>query len=111
VNPWALTGYAGNWYVLINPWPAGGAPVVGLPSFKDWRSRAGPLPWEGVKDGGAWCWQFDGREFRRFPEHRGRLEPKGDVPEPLRKLCAFFKGRTEFEVVQVFAFPVADEQK
>jgi tRNA A-37 threonylcarbamoyl transferase component Bud32 len=82
-----------------------------LPSFKDWRSRAGPLPWEGVKDGGAWCWQFDGREFRRFPEHRGRLEPKGDVPEPLRKLCAFFKGRTEFEVVQVFAFPVADEQK
>jgi len=26
-------------------------------------------------------------------------------------VCEFFKGRTEFEAIQVFAFPVADEQK
>jgi len=82
-----------------------------LPPFKNWQSRAGQPPWEGVKDGGAWRWHFDGGEFRRFPEHRGRLEPKGDVPEPLRKVCEFFKGRTEFEAIQVFAFPVTDEQK
>jgi len=82
-----------------------------LPPFKNWQSRAGQPPWEGVKDGGAWRWHLDGGEFRRFPEHRGRLEPKGDVPEPLRKVCEFFKGRTEFEAIQVFAFPVADEQK
>jgi len=29
----------------------------------------------------------------------------------LRKVCEFLKGRTEFEAIQVFAFPVADEQK
>jgi hypothetical protein len=82
-----------------------------LPPFKDWRSQAGPIPWEGVKDGGTWRWHFDGREFTRFPLDRGRVEPKEDVPEPLRKLCEFFKGRAEFEAVQVIAFPVADAQK
>jgi hypothetical protein len=82
-----------------------------LPSFKDWRSKAGPLPWEGVKEGGAWRWHFDGREFIRFPQDRGKLEPKEGVPEPLRKLCEFFKGRAEFEAVQAIAFPVADAPK
>jgi prepilin-type N-terminal cleavage/methylation domain-containing protein len=30
-NPWCKTDYAGNWYVLVNRWLAGGCPVVGLP--------------------------------------------------------------------------------
>jgi prepilin-type N-terminal cleavage/methylation domain-containing protein/prepilin-type processing-associated H-X9-DG protein len=30
-NPWALTDYGANWYLIINRWPAGGAPVAGLP--------------------------------------------------------------------------------
>jgi prepilin-type N-terminal cleavage/methylation domain-containing protein len=30
-NPWAITDYAANWYVIVNRWPAGGAPVVGRP--------------------------------------------------------------------------------
>jgi prepilin-type N-terminal cleavage/methylation domain-containing protein/prepilin-type processing-associated H-X9-DG protein len=30
-NPWCKTDYAGNWYVLVNRWWAGGCPVVGLP--------------------------------------------------------------------------------
>jgi hypothetical protein len=30
-NPWTLTDYAGNWYLIVNRWPAGGAPVVGSP--------------------------------------------------------------------------------
>jgi prepilin-type N-terminal cleavage/methylation domain-containing protein len=30
-NPWCKTDYAGNWYVLINRWQAGGCPVAGLP--------------------------------------------------------------------------------
>jgi hypothetical protein len=79
-----------------------------LPPFKEWRAE---VPWEGVKDGGAWTWHFDGREFIRLPQDRGKVEPKGGVPESFRKLCEFFKGRREFDSVQAIAFPVADEQK
>jgi hypothetical protein len=82
-----------------------------LPPYKEWRSQAGRIPWDGVKDGGAGTWHFDGREFIRLPLGRGKTEPKGDAPESLRKLCEFFKGRSEFEAVQAIAFPVADEQK
>jgi Protein kinase domain len=79
-----------------------------LPPFKEWRAD---IPWEGVKDGGAWTWHFDGREFIRLPQDRGKVEPKGGVPESFRKLCEFFKGRSEFDSVQAITFPVADEQK
>jgi hypothetical protein len=79
-----------------------------LPPFKEWQPE---IPWEGVKDVGAWTWHFDGREFVRLPQDRGRVEPKGGVPESFRKLCEFFKGRSEFEAVQAIAFPVAEGQK
>lgn len=29
-NPWCKTDYAGNWYVLVNRWWAGGCPLVGF---------------------------------------------------------------------------------
>jgi tRNA A-37 threonylcarbamoyl transferase component Bud32 len=82
-----------------------------LPPFKEWRDKADPIPWEGTKEGGTWRWHFDGREFFQFPTDRGKVEPKDSAPESLRKLCEFFKGRTEFEAIQVFAFPVADAPK
>jgi tRNA A-37 threonylcarbamoyl transferase component Bud32 len=82
-----------------------------LSPYKDWRSQAGRPPWEGVQEGETWRWHFDGRKFLRFPLERGRVEAKEDVPEPLRKLCEFFKGRAEFEAVQVIAFPVVDNPK
>jgi hypothetical protein len=82
-----------------------------LPSYAEWRSQAGAIPWKGTDEAGTWRWHFDGREFSRFPQERGRVEPRGGVPEPLRQLCEFFKGRAEFEAVQVIAFPVADDQK
>jgi prepilin-type N-terminal cleavage/methylation domain-containing protein/prepilin-type processing-associated H-X9-DG protein len=31
-NPWGKTDYACNWYVIVNRWPAGGAPAVGSPT-------------------------------------------------------------------------------
>jgi prepilin-type N-terminal cleavage/methylation domain-containing protein/prepilin-type processing-associated H-X9-DG protein len=31
LNPWCKTDYAGNWYVLVNRWWAGGCPLVGFP--------------------------------------------------------------------------------
>jgi prepilin-type N-terminal cleavage/methylation domain-containing protein len=31
LNPWSTTDYAGNGYLLINRWPAGGVPVAGMP--------------------------------------------------------------------------------
>jgi hypothetical protein len=86
-----------------------------LPPFKEWLkewpSQAGQAPWEGDEEAGAWVWHFDGRELTRLSQVRGRVEPRGGVPESLRKLCEFFKGRAEFEAVQVIAFPVADDRK
>jgi hypothetical protein len=76
-----------------------------LPTYKEWRARAGEIPWAGTRDGGAWRWQFDGREFTRLPQERGSIE---GAPKPLRELCNWFKNRPEFDVVQVFAFPVVD---
>jgi prepilin-type N-terminal cleavage/methylation domain-containing protein len=31
INPWCKTDYAGNWYVLIDRWLSGGAPLAGPP--------------------------------------------------------------------------------
>jgi tRNA A-37 threonylcarbamoyl transferase component Bud32 len=77
-----------------------------LPPYEDWRSGTGTMPWKTVQTGGAWRWYFDGRQFTRYPQERGRIEPKETAPEALQKLCDFFKSRSEFEVVQLFAFPV-----
>jgi hypothetical protein len=80
-----------------------------LPPYKEWRSRAGTVPWQGVKDGGSWRWHFNGRTFSRFPEERGKLEAK--VPPPLDDLRKFFADRPEFQDVQIVAFPVVDNPK
>jgi hypothetical protein len=76
-----------------------------LPPYKEWRAKAGEIPWTGTRDGGTWRWQFDGREFTRLPQERGSIE---GAPKPLRDLCNWFKNRPEFEVVEVVAFPVIE---
>jgi tRNA A-37 threonylcarbamoyl transferase component Bud32 len=81
-----------------------------LPPYEEWRSKVGEIPWKAVREGGAGRWHFDGREFIRYPQHRGRVEPKEAAPEPLRKLCDFFTNRAEFDAVQVFAFPVVGKR-
>ena len=48
-------------------------------------------------------WHFDGSQFKRLPTDRGELI---GPPEPLRDLRDWLKARPEFEVVQIFAFPV-----
>jgi hypothetical protein len=79
-----------------------------LPPYEEWRSQPNVTPpWKGGKDGGKDRWHFDGREFTLLTPDRARLEPLKGAPEPMRKLCDWFKGRSEFEVVQAFAFPVA----
>src|SRR5262249_17751860 len=82
-----------------------------LPAYDEWRSPGEDHPWAAVREGGAWRWHFDGREFTRYPRDRGRVEPREGAPEPMRKLCEFFKGRAEFDAVQVIAFPVTDAPK
>jgi hypothetical protein len=79
-----------------------------LPPFKEWRDKAGGIPWDGLKDGGTWRWHFDGREFTRYPRERGQVVPLNDEPEPLQKVRDFFIKRPEFEAVQIIAFPVVD---
>jgi hypothetical protein len=82
-----------------------------LPRYGEWRTRIRQIPWEGRKDVGTWRWWFDGRTFTRFPRERGRIEPREGVPEPLQRVREFFAGRPEFDVVQIIAFPVADDPK
>jgi hypothetical protein len=78
-----------------------------LPPYQEWRAGAGAIPWTGLRDGGTWSWHFDGRELKRLGGERGDV--KG-APKPLQELCNWFKGRPEFETVQVIAFPVTDGQ-
>src|SRR5262249_22030781 len=40
-----------------------------------------------------------------------RLDQKVSVPEPLRELRDWFNSRPEFEVVQIFAFPVVGDRE
>src|SRR5262245_50026150 len=35
LNPWSTCDYAGNGYLIINRWPAGGIPVAGMPLKPD----------------------------------------------------------------------------
>ena len=73
--------------------------------------QAGTIPWEGVEGRRGLALAFRRPRVLPVPPERGRVEPKEDVPESLRKLCEFFKGRPEFDAVQIVAFPVADDQK
>ncbi len=85
-----------------------------LPPYEKWRSqfRTG-IPWAGTgdKDDKPGRWHFDGREYTRLDEVRGRVDPAPKPEGPpgsLRKLCDWFKGRSEFEVVQAYAFTVTE---
>jgi hypothetical protein len=80
-----------------------------LPPYSEWRSQFDAIPWKAVPEGGSWRWHFDGREFIRFPQERGKVEPREAAPRPLRELCDFFRSRTEFEAVQLVAFPVVGQ--
>jgi hypothetical protein len=75
-----------------------------LPPFAEWKANVRDIPWKGDHDGGTWNWHFDGNEFTRLP--RRRVGTVASPPEPLRELRDWFKARPEFEVVQMFAFPV-----
>src|SRR5204862_3013820 len=55
-----------------------------LPTYDEWREKAGDIPWAGVKDGGAFGWRLDGAEFVRFPKERG--EVVGTARKPLVEL-------------------------
>jgi hypothetical protein len=77
-----------------------------LRPYQEWRARAGAIPWEEVRQGGAWGWHFDGRKFDRFPRERGRAVPREGVPPPLQQLRDWFTSRAEFDAVQIVAFPV-----
>jgi prepilin-type N-terminal cleavage/methylation domain-containing protein len=64
LNPWSTTDYAGNGFLLINRWPAGGVPVAGLPlessDVKDGLSNtilAGEKAMDRRSfDTGSWYW-------------------------------------------------------
>ncbi len=82
-----------------------------LPPYREWRKRAGTIPWVGVKDGGSYRWHFDGRDLARYPRERGQVVTLQGEPGPLQKLRGFFTKRPEFEAVQIIAFPVMDDPK
>src|SRR5215468_8732993 len=64
LNPWSTTDYAGNGYLLINRWPAGGVPVAGLPldrgAVKDGLSNTILVGEKALDprsfDTGSWYW-------------------------------------------------------
>jgi hypothetical protein len=106
-----------------------------LPPYPEWRSGIDRIPWERAE--GSGIWRFDGQKLVRLAEGvRRRVEPpapstgaarvgwpafmtaksgggvvrgRGDPPKALAELCEFFKGRAEFDAVEILAFRVGDE--
>ncbi len=74
-----------------------------LPPYSQWRSQ---IPWERVEAASATgVWRLDeGAEFIRLHPDRGTVRERG--LKPLISLAKFFRGRPEFEAVQILAFPV-----
>jgi hypothetical protein len=87
------------------------ASVKPLPPFADWKAGAPAIPWKATPEAEPCYWQFDGREFTVLPIPRGNIQAREDVPQSLRALCEYFKGRAEFDAVQVVAFSVAKPPK
>jgi serine/threonine protein kinase len=79
-----------------------------LPPYKEWRDQARDIPWTGTEAGEEYGWYFDGKEFKRFPYKRGDVE---GAPKALLELRDWFRGRPEFETVQIIAFPVKNGGK
>lgn len=79
--------------------------------YKEWRDLVGDIPWTGKEDAGKVRWHFDGNEFDWVPQRRGQVIKAFGAPKPLLELKDWFKQRPEFEVVQIFAFPVTNNQK
>lgn len=82
-----------------------------LPSFQEWRAKAGTIPWPGDKDVPFGRWIYDGKSFARIPRERGRVESREFVPKAFEDLCRFFVNRPEFDSVQAIAFTVAADRK
>jgi hypothetical protein len=83
-----------------------------LPPFADWKAGAGAIPWKAPAAAESSYWVFDGRDFAAHrPQARGQLRPREDVPQSLRDLCEYFKGRAEFDAVRAVAFTVAKAPK
>jgi hypothetical protein len=83
-----------------------------LPPFADWRAGAGAIPWTALPVAEPSFWLFDGREFVvHRSESRGQVKQREDAPKSLRDLCEYFKGRSEFDALQVVAFPVTKPAK
>jgi hypothetical protein len=75
-----------------------------LPPYRDWRARAGDLPWLATDSGRPW--QFDGREFVPLKGQRGAIRPMLGLPAPFEAVCRTLQARPEFVAIQAVAFPV-----
>jgi predicted Ser/Thr protein kinase len=75
-----------------------------LPPYRDWRARAGELPWRTADAGRPW--QFDGREFVPLKGQRGTIRPMMGLPAPFEAVCRTLQARPEFAAIQAVAFPV-----
>jgi hypothetical protein len=75
-----------------------------LPPYRDWRARAGDLPWRKTDAGRPW--RFDGHEFVPLAGARGAIRPMMGLPTPFEAVCRTLQARPEFAVIQAVAFPV-----
>jgi hypothetical protein len=80
-----------------------------LPSYDQWRARAGAPKWkEKIPAGGAW--RFDGKEIVPPIVTRGDVRPlSSGPPKELEDLCEFFSNQKDFDAVRAIAFPVKEK--
>jgi hypothetical protein len=80
-----------------------------LPPYRDWRARAGDLPWRKADAGRPW--RFDGQEFVPLAAQRGAIRPMMGLPAPFEAVCRTLQARPEFATIQAVAFPVRPREE
>ena len=74
-----------------------------LPSYRDWESRVGKLPWNHYDSDGIW--RFDGRQVTPVAPDRGEVQELA-LPKPFVDLCQTLRGTLGAEQMEALAFPV-----
>jgi serine/threonine protein kinase len=78
-----------------------------LPSYREWKEKLGPIPWNHSQDDSVLA--FDGQTTIPVfaPKERGKVE-KMRGADPFDQMCRFLKANSGAEIVQARAFPVLE---
>jgi predicted Ser/Thr protein kinase len=77
-----------------------------LPSYSEWLTRLGSIPWGRTSSPGIW--HYDGRQFERLPRRRSAPRTGAEaVPALFESACRALADAPGVDAIDAWAFPVA----